>query len=66
MDPIAHWKHVITMANNAFTHDHFALAAGLYQHAAGVMTNAWPYYVEKAATYVTLFVVIANSLFPTR
>lgn len=47
MDPIAHWKHVITMANNAFTHDHFALAAGLYQHAAGVMTDAWPYYVEN-------------------
>ncbi len=47
MDPIAHWKHIITQANSAFAHDHFALAAGLYQHAAGLMTDAWPYYVDN-------------------
>jgi hypothetical protein len=47
MDPIAQWKHIITQANSAFAHDHFALAAGLYQHAATLMTDAWPYYVEN-------------------
>ncbi|MEH8017566.1 hypothetical protein MN202_09990 [Rheinheimera muenzenbergensis] len=47
MDPITHWKQIITQANKAFAHDHFALAAGLYQHAAGVMTDAWPDYVEN-------------------
>lgn len=47
MDPIEQWKQVITQANRAFAHDHYALAAGLYQHAAGLISDAWPDYVEN-------------------
>lgn len=47
MNPICQWKHLITRANQAFAHDHFALAAGLYQHAAALLSDIWPQYMQN-------------------
>ena len=49
MDTIEHWKHIIRQANSAFAHDHYVLAADLYQQAAVLLTQAWPEYEARSA-----------------
>lgn len=47
MDTIEQWKHLIRQANSAFAHDHFQLAAALYQQAALLLAEAWPDYQQQ-------------------
>lgn len=50
MDTIEHWKQVIRQANSAFAHDHFTLAAALYQQATLLLVHAWPQYETSLST----------------
>ena len=43
MDTIEQWKQLIRQANSAFAHEHFQLAAALYQQAAMLLADAWPH-----------------------
>ena len=47
MDTIEQWKHLIRQANSAFAHEHFQLAAALYQQAALLLAEAWPDYQQQ-------------------
>lgn len=47
MDTIEQWKQLIRQANSAFAHDHFQLAAALYQQAALLLAEAWPAYQQQ-------------------
>lgn len=47
MDTIEQWKHLIRQANSAFAHEHFQLAAALYQQAALLLGDAWPMYEQQ-------------------
>ncbi|MDP2716517.1 hypothetical protein [Rheinheimera sp.] len=49
MDAIEHWKHIIRQANSAFAHDHYALAADLYQQATLLLAQSWPQYEARLA-----------------
>lgn len=49
MDTIEHWKHIIRQANSAFAHDHYVLAANLYQQGVVLLTQAWPEYEAVSA-----------------
>lgn len=49
MDAIEHWKHIIRQANSAFAHDHYALAADLYQQATRLLAQSWPQYEARLA-----------------